>query len=55
MKQYMVMKMVGELGKAMNITPILGLATREAAAQAVIELKGEDPEAVYLIQEVGMA
>lgn len=56
MKQYMILKVVSEqLDKAINVTPVLGLASRADAEQAVVKLKEDDPEAVYLIQEVGMA
>lgn len=56
MKQYMILKVAAEsLGKALSMVPILGLTSREAAEQAVIKLKTDDPEAMYLIQEVGMA
>ena len=56
MKQYMILKIASEsLGKVMNLTPIVGLSSREDCEQAVLTLKHEDPQAMYLIQEVGMA
>jgi hypothetical protein len=56
MKQYMILKLAAEsLGKALNMVPVLGLSSREAAEQAVVRLKDDDPEAMYLIREVGMA
>lgn len=56
MKQYMILKIAAEsLGKALQMVPILGLSSRADAEQAVLKLKDDDPEAMYLIQEVGMA
>jgi hypothetical protein len=56
MKQYMIVKVVSQhLDKALEVLPIAGLSSREAAEQAMVKLRDDDPEAVYLIQEVGMA
>jgi hypothetical protein len=56
MKQYMIVKVISEhLDKALEVLPIAGLSSREAAEQAVVRLKDDDPGAMYLIQEVGMA
>ena len=55
-KQYMVLKMVGQgLKGALNIVPMLGVVSQQIAEEAVKQLTQEDPESVFLIQEVGAA
>ena len=56
MKQYMVLKMVGKgLKGVLEIVPLMGMVTHERAEEAVERLHDEDPDGVFLIQEVGAA
>lgn len=56
MKQYMVLKMVGKgLKGVLEIVPLMGMVSQERAEEAVERLHEEEPESVFLIQEVGAA
>jgi hypothetical protein len=56
MKQFMVLKMVGKsLKGVLEIVPLMGIVSRERAEEAVERLHEEEPESVFLIQEVGTA
>ena len=56
MKQFMVLKMAGKTLKGvLEIVPLMGMVTQERAEEAVERLHEEDPEGVFLIQEVGAA
>lgn len=58
-KQYMVVKFARHLGAAakgaLEIVPMMGLLTMQAAEECIARLTDADPEAVYFIQEVGAA
>ena len=55
-KQFMVLKMVvGAIGAAMSVIPLGGMMPFELAEQLRERLSKDEPEAVFLIQEVGMA
>ena len=55
-KQFMVLKMVaGAIGAAMSVIPLGGLMPFELAEQTRERLAQDEPESVFLIQEVGMA
>jgi hypothetical protein len=56
MKQYMVMKMIADGVKgALSVIPMMALVPLEAAEESVRVLSKDEPEAVFLIQEVGIA
>jgi hypothetical protein len=56
MKQYMVLKMVGKgLKGVLNLVPMMGAVSQPIAEEAIERLHEEDPEGVFLIQEVGAA
>ena len=55
-KQFIVLKVViGVLGAAMSIVPLGGLMPLETAQELHARLAQAEPEAVFLIQEVGKA
>jgi len=55
-KQFMVLKMVvGAIGAAMSVIPLGGLMPFELAEQLRARLAQDEPESVFLIQEVGTA
>ncbi len=56
-KQFMVLKMVvgGAIGAAMSVVPLGGLMPFELAERTRERLAQDEPESVFLIQEVGMA
>jgi hypothetical protein len=55
-KQFMVLKMVvGAIGAAMSVIPLGGMMPFESAEQLRERLAQDEPESVFLIQEVGMA
>ena len=58
-KQYMVVKFAKQLGSAakgaLEIVPMMGLLTEQAAEECVARLTEADPVSVYVIQEVGAA
>ena len=56
MKQFIVLKVVtGVLGVAMTVVPLGGLMPLESARELHARLAQQEPEAVFLIQEVGKA
>ena len=56
MKQYMVLKMAGKgLKGVLEIVPLMGMVSQARAEEAVERLHDEDPDGVFLIQEVGAA
>lgn len=55
MKQFLVMKAVESLDKVAGMVALPGLYTLEAAEQFVKDLVSAEPDASYLIQEVGTA
>ena len=56
MKHFMVMKVaIGVLGVAMSIIPLGGLMELEQAQELRARLAQAEPEAIFLIQEVGKA
>jgi hypothetical protein len=56
MKQYMVLKMMTSgLKGALNVVPMLSLVSHQIAEEAIKRLTEEDPEGIFMIQEVGTA
>lgn len=55
MKQYLVVKLAEGLSQVANWIAMPGLYTREAAEQMVSRATAAEPEAKFLIQEVGVA
>lgn len=56
MKQYMVLKLVGKgLKGVLNLVPMMGAVAQPIAEEAIERLHEEDPEGVFLMQEVGAA
>lgn len=56
MKQYMVLKMAsGGVAGVLTVMPMLGAVSQQIAEEAVERLTREDPESVFMIQEVGAA
>jgi hypothetical protein len=54
MKQFMVVKMIATGVKgALSVVPLLALVPLQAAEEAVRKFTKEDPDGVFLIQEVG--
>lgn len=52
----MVLKMAAEgLKGALRIVPVLTLVPYQIATEAVKQLRAQDPESVFMIQEVGTA
>jgi len=55
-KHFMVLKVaVGVLGAAMSVIPLGGLMQYEQAVELKTRLAQQEPESVFLIQEVGKA
>ena len=54
-KQYMVVKVKGEHGSHLNLVPIAGVMPIETAEQIMLDAQQVEPEAKFLIQEVGNA
>jgi hypothetical protein len=55
-KHYMVLKVAtGVLGVAMTVVPLGGLMPFETAIELKARLAQQEPESVFLIQEVGKA
>ena len=56
-KQYMVVKFAKQVGSAakgaLEVVPMMGLLTKQAAEECLARLTEADPGAVYFIQEVG--
>lgn len=56
MRQFIVLQVVvGVLGAAMSMIPLGGLMPLETAQELHARLAQAEPEAVFLIQEVGKA
>jgi hypothetical protein len=54
--QYMVLKMVGKgLKGVLNMVPMMGAVSQPIAEGAVERMTKEDPDGVFLLQEVGAA
>lgn len=55
-KQFMVLKMVSSgIHGALRMVPMMVLVSKEVAEETVARLTKVNPEAVFLIQEVGHA
>lgn len=55
-KHFMVLKVaIGVLGTAMSIIPLGGLMQYDQAVELKARLAQQEPESVFLIQEVGKA
>jgi len=54
-KKYLVMKIVAGLDKAADLMTLPGIYTLEAAEQMLESLSAKEPDATYMIQEVGAA
>jgi hypothetical protein len=55
-KQYLIAKMIGGLkSQRIELVPLPGLYSLGAAQQVVTKAKTSEPEAEYVIQEVGAA
>ena len=53
-KQFMIVKMAArKVGEALNLTPIPGLFEEPEAEQVLMRLRADEPETVFLMQEVG--
>jgi hypothetical protein len=55
MKQYLIVKVAEGLNQVANLIALPGLYTLEAAQQFIGNAQADDPEAKFLIQEVGAA
>ena len=55
MKQYLVVKIAKQLGSLIELVPVAGLFPLEAAEQFVRNAGADDPESLFLIQQVGNA
>ena len=55
MKQYLVVKIAKQLGSLMELIPVAGLFPLEAAEQFVKNAGANEPESLFLIQQVGNA
>ena len=55
MKQYLVVKVAAGLHQVANLITLPGLYTLEAAQQMIQEAMDAEPEASFMIQEVGAA
>jgi hypothetical protein len=54
-KQYLVVKMIASLNYAAELIPLPGLYTLGAAQEFILKAQASEPEAKYVIQEVGAA
>lgn len=54
-KQFLVVKIKGEHGSHLNLVPVAGLMPIETAEVFVQQVREAEPEATFLIQEVGTA
>jgi hypothetical protein len=54
-KQYLVVKMIASLNYAAELIPLPGLYTLGAAQEFILKARASEPEAKYVIQEVGAA
>lgn len=56
MKQFMVLKMVSAgLKGALEMVPLVSMVPLQEAEESVLQLAKDEPESVFLIQEVGLA
>ena len=55
MKQFLVMKMVQGLNQMAGMIALPGLYTLDAAQQLVAAARADEPNSMYVIQEVGAA
>ncbi len=55
MKRYLVIKMVEGFDKVAGLMALPGLYTLEAAQQLVTQAYAKEPDASFVIQEVGAA
>ena len=55
MKQYLVVKIAKQLGSLIEMIPVAGLFPLEAAEQFVRNAGADEPESLFLIQQVGNA
>ena len=55
MKQYLVVKIAKQLGSLIEMIPVAGLFPLEAAEQFVKNAGANEPESLFLIQQVGNA
>jgi hypothetical protein len=54
MKQYMVLKMIVQGVKgALSMVPLMALVPLQVAEESVRQFEKSDPDAIFLIQEVG--
>jgi hypothetical protein len=54
-KQFLVMKMVHGLNQMAGMIALPGLYTLDAAQQMVAAARADEPNSMYVIQEVGAA
>ena len=54
-KQYLVVRVKGEHGSMLNLVPVAGLLPIEAAQQSYLQAVQAEPDATFVIQEVGAA
>ena len=53
-KQFMIVRMAArKMGEALNLSPIPGLFEEPEAEQVLSRLRADEPETVFLVQEVG--
>ena len=53
-KQFMIVKMAArKVGEALNLTPLPGVFDEPEAEAMIGQLRANEPEAVFLLQEVG--
>ena len=55
MKQYLVVRIAKQLGSLIEMVPVAGLFPLEAAEQFVRGAVANEPESLFLIQQVGNA
>lgn len=54
-KQFLVVKIKGERGSHLNLVPVAGLMPIETAEAFVQQVRDAEPDATFIIQEVGNA
>ena len=55
MKQYLVVKIAKQLGSLIEMIPVAGLFPLEAAEKFAKDAGANEPESLFLIQQVGNA
>jgi hypothetical protein len=55
MKQYLVVKVANKLDAILEMIPVAGLFPLDAAEQFVRKAVAHEPDALFLIQQVGTA